>query len=531
MATTIVGLKIRESRRALGISQSDLARQMGISPAYLNLIEFNKRRISGGLLKRAADCLDLQPSELDGASERRLAAELHEIAADPQLHADGLGPENIDAFIGRFPDWAGALAHVYRSNRANSELATALSDRLTHDPYLSDAVHQMVTHISAIRSTSEILDEIDDIEESQRRRFHRTLASESSRLTDVAQALARYFDTAHTAESAATPVEEIESFMLAHDNYFETIETAANDIRNRQIGGPLSSEGMAREGALIAALERRKYTVVHDKAAADRMLTRRDAAELPDSAARRLVLPFGPGSDAGLDMLAAAVVSEYMGAPIRALIDDGPDAFGAVAQRHILAVLNTYAADALLLPSDSFLSSATRLRFDVEALSQTWRVGFDRICRRLAAVSGRAEEGPRFAYLCTNAAGNTIDRRPRPDLQFPRYGSACALWSIYRAFATPEVVVRQIARFPDGEKMLFVARARRTGPAGFDRPANYVSDMIAMPAEAASATVYGDGLDFGTRGKADPVGPNCRICPREDCDHRSDDPLIGRLQD
>ena len=70
--TSIVGLKIRETRRAMGLSQSDLARQMGISPAYLNLIEFSKRRIGGRLLKRAADCLHLPLSELDGAAERRL---------------------------------------------------------------------------------------------------------------------------------------------------------------------------------------------------------------------------------------------------------------------------------------------------------------------------------------------------------------------------------------------------------------------------------------------------------------------------
>jgi transcriptional regulator with XRE-family HTH domain len=136
VATTIVGLKIRETRRALGISQSELARQMGISPAYLNLIEFSKRRIGGRLLKKAADCLDLQTSDLDGAAELRLIDEIHEIAVDPTLRAAAPDPETIEAFVGRFPDWAGALAELHRSERANRELATALSDRLTHDPYL-----------------------------------------------------------------------------------------------------------------------------------------------------------------------------------------------------------------------------------------------------------------------------------------------------------------------------------------------------------------------------------------------------------
>ncbi|MEJ8572612.1 XRE family transcriptional regulator [Microbaculum marinum] len=471
MATTIVGLKIRETRRALGMSQSELARRMGISPAYLNLIEFSKRRIGGGLLKKAADCLDLQPTDLDGAAERRLAGELHEIAADPQLRDSAIDPETTEAFIGRFPDWANALTRLYRSSRASNDLATALSDRLTHDPYLGDIVHQMLTHISAIRSTSEILDDVKDIDAGQRDRFHRTLARESGRLTDVAQALADYFDKAHTARRSATPVEEIEAFLLAHDNYFEPLETAVEDLLRG---------------------------------------TARDSFD-PDGAGR-------------------AVLADAIEPLVDGLIERGGGSIGAVARRHVIALLTTYAADAARLPAMPFLESAVRCRYDLEALCQSWNVGFDRVCRRLTAVSGQLDEGPRLAYLAANAAGHTIDRRPSVDLRFPRHGAACPLWAIYRAQSTPEAVVRQLAQFPDGQRVLFVARARRTGTPGFNRPVDYVTDMLAVPVEAAGKVVYGDGLETGGRGSAEPVGPNCRICPRSECAHRAEDPLVGRLQ-
>lgn len=461
MATTIVGLKIREARRGLGMSQSDLAQRMGISPAYLNLIEFSKRRISGKLLRKAAEALGLQLPELDGAAERRLLSELHEIAADPNLHASGLDAELLQGFVGRFPDWAAALADIYRSHRADRDLAAALSDRLTHDPYLSDIVHQMLTHISAIRSVSEILDEVPEIEAAQRARFHTVLATESGRLTDVAQALAGYFDDAHAPERAATPVEEIETFLIAHDNHFEAIEAAADQLRAE-----------------------------HD----------------------------------GMDAVAAGALDE----PIGSVLRDDADGLSAVAHRHLTALLETYATDALLMPAGAFRVSAEQCRYDLEVLSATWQVGIERVCRRLTAIRGHSDDAPRFAYLCANAAGHTIDRRPRSDLHLPRYGSACPLWSIYRAFASPDAVIRQVAQFPDGRKMLFVARARRAGQAGFDRPVDYVSDMIVVSAEGAAQTVYGDGIDFGTRGKAEPVGLNCRICPREGCRQRTDDPLVGR---
>jgi len=352
MATTIVGLKIRETRRALGISQSELARRMGISPAYLNLIEFSKRRIGGRLLKTAADCLDLQPSDLDGAAELRLVNELREIAVDPGLQSTGVGADSIEAFVGRFPEWAAALAQVHRSDGANRELATALSDRLNHDPYLGDIVHQMLTYISAIRSTSEILDEIQDIDPARRERFHHVLVTESHRLTDVAQALAGYFDKAHTTARTVTPVEEIESFLLSNENRFPGIESAAEEI-----GASRTDGDMSREGALIAALQARNYRIAREPGISEGSSTDRTA-----DAGRRLTMPVGTPRAASLDRLARTVADEYMDAPIAAVLSARPEPVSAIARQHLTALLKTYAADALLMPAQPFLESAERLR-------------------------------------------------------------------------------------------------------------------------------------------------------------------------
>ncbi len=479
MATTsIVGLKIRETRRALGLSQTDLAQQMGISPAYLNLIEFSKRRIGGSLLRRAAECLDLPLSELDGAAEQRLATELAEISADQAMQDAGLDPGNIEQFIGRFPGWARALVKAYRSNQDNSELATALSDRLRHDPFLSDIVHQMLTHISSIRSTSEILHDISEIEPEQRRRFHRALAGDSNQLSDVAQALAQYFDKAHTADRTATPAEEVETFLLSHRNYFDDLEVAADDMRGR----------------------------------------------LTDA-----VVPDDLAGEANLDRRALTVVETHMADAVQAVLDGQGQALSAVSRRQIARILRRYSADALLLPAGPFALSANEKRYDLELLREHWRVPFHHLCRRLTALSGRGgeEQVLSVAYLAANASGQTIDRRPAFGLPVPLYGSACPLWAIYRAFAEPGWVIRQVGEFPDGRRVLMVARARRTGRTGFDQPADHVSDMIAVPIEQADRIVYGDGLDLAGAVKAEPIGPTCRVCPRTDCDQRAEDPFAG----
>src|SRR5690606_32297479 len=54
MPRTLVGPKIRDRRKALGLTQAGLAHSIGISASYLNLIESSRRPIAGALLKRVA---------------------------------------------------------------------------------------------------------------------------------------------------------------------------------------------------------------------------------------------------------------------------------------------------------------------------------------------------------------------------------------------------------------------------------------------------------------------------------------------
>ncbi|MEM1316472.1 MAG: helix-turn-helix transcriptional regulator, partial [Pseudomonadota bacterium] len=79
MSDPMIGLRIRERRLSAGLRQGDLARRIGISPSYLNLIERNKRRVSPDIARRAAEALGAPLSELDGALERRMADRLAEL--------------------------------------------------------------------------------------------------------------------------------------------------------------------------------------------------------------------------------------------------------------------------------------------------------------------------------------------------------------------------------------------------------------------------------------------------------------------
>ena len=53
----LTGSRIRERRVMAGQKQADLAKRIGISASYLNLIEHNRRRIGGKLLLNIAAAL------------------------------------------------------------------------------------------------------------------------------------------------------------------------------------------------------------------------------------------------------------------------------------------------------------------------------------------------------------------------------------------------------------------------------------------------------------------------------------------
>ena len=92
-----IGPKIKAFRRQLGIQANKLAKQLGISPSYLNLIEGGKRRIDGDLLLKVCQELKIELSDLTTKSELNLANNISELLDDELFEdLDILGPEVKD---------------------------------------------------------------------------------------------------------------------------------------------------------------------------------------------------------------------------------------------------------------------------------------------------------------------------------------------------------------------------------------------------------------------------------------------------
>jgi predicted transcriptional regulator/transcriptional regulator with XRE-family HTH domain len=516
-----LGLKIRDARKRLGLTQAKVAEAVGISTSYFNLIERNKRPIGGALVLRIARELEMDPALLDDDAERRLITQLTEMAADPLLSGLDLDPVAVPSLVGRHPSWSRALALLHRECRDRGEVVDALSDRLRQDPELADVVHRMLTNISGIRSTAEILDSVEDLAPDQSARFRATLAAESARLSDAAQALADFFDRTEAPKQALTASEEVDDFFIANNTWFPTLEDEAARLRER-----IGADGAGGERALTARLEamaeadwQRPKVGLADEVDDDPL------ADL-ETAMMARGLEEGAAPPSRRMALAGRLVWQVMAEPIRALVDAAPELGSPAARRRAAGALVSYGAGALLFPYQPFLEDAERLRYDIGMMRRRYRASFEQVCQRFVSLRRPGAEGLPFAMLRADPAGTLSKRFPLPRLALPRHGAACPLWAIYRAFQTPGPVVRQVAELPTGDRFLFIARVVRKGVDSFTMPARQVSVALACSVQFADRLVYGDGLDLSSHARADPVGVSCRVCPRTDCRHRTEAPIM-----
>ena len=464
MPDTIVGTRIRQRRREIGITQAELAKAVGISASYLNLIEWNKRRIAGTKLRKIAEALNVSLDDLEGSAERRLFEMLTEIAHLPSLDRLGIETDRTSELIARFPGWAKGLATLMRSEREAVARAQTLSDRLSNDPFLRETVHRMLTRIASIRSAADILTEYPELPPDRRDRFDRIIHDESLALSQIGEALATYLDKAEDADRVLTPLDEVEALFEARENHFREIETAA--------------------GVLADSLT--------DPRPVPRRLKARD------------------------------VVEEQLSDLFKEMAAEQPQVKTAAARRRARQALFDYAIGAILMPMTAFAERAAALRYDIESLAQAFSVEVEAVCHRLTALPP-GKDVPRFGYFQANAAGTIIEKLGLEGLALPRYAAACPLWVLYRAQQSPEAVIRQRALFPSGGRFVFVARARHQGTTGFGKPRHYVTDMVAMKESEAQHTVYAPDTSV----PVEEVGPACRLCPRRSCLHRVEDPLTA----
>ncbi len=226
---SFVGTRIRERRQIAGLRQADLARRIGISASYLNLIEHNRRRIGGKVLLRIAEALGVEPSILRDGAEAALLGALRQAVADfPEAGAE---LDRVEELTGRFPGWAALVEAAHARVQSLERTVEGLQDRLAHDPELEAALHDVLTTAASIRSTASILVETDALEVEWLNRFHGNINEDSARLADSSRALVAYLGQEAAADTdRRLPQEEVEAFLAERSFYIPQLEAPGGSV-------------------------------------------------------------------------------------------------------------------------------------------------------------------------------------------------------------------------------------------------------------------------------------------------------------
>ncbi|MEL6915531.1 MAG: helix-turn-helix domain-containing protein [Pseudomonadota bacterium] len=244
----MTGSRIRERRLAVDMRQAELARQAGISPSYLNLIEHNRRRIGGKVLLAIAAALEVEPATLSEGAEASLLRRMTEAAEATASVSRPVEVDRVEELAGRFPGWAALISQQADRIERLEETLEELNDRLSHDPFLSAQVHEMLSTITAIRSTAAILADDPDIEPTWRQRFHGNLREDALRLTSATEALVSYLDAQPGgAERGQSPQDEVDAWLDHRRHYLPEVE-AGEEVALPEFSAP----AQALAGAHVA---------------------------------------------------------------------------------------------------------------------------------------------------------------------------------------------------------------------------------------------------------------------------------------
>ncbi|MEX1660331.1 short-chain fatty acyl-CoA regulator family protein [Thioclava sp. 15-R06ZXC-3] len=127
------GVKLRETRTRLGLTQKAFAERLGVSLPYLNQMENNHRPVSAQVVLALASEFGLDVTELSAGDAERLVSDMREALADP-IFSDATPPlADLRLAASNAPALARAFLEMHRAYRQTHERLASLDEALGRD--------------------------------------------------------------------------------------------------------------------------------------------------------------------------------------------------------------------------------------------------------------------------------------------------------------------------------------------------------------------------------------------------------------
>ena len=334
--------------------------------------------------------------------------------------------------------------------------------------------------------------------------LHRAYRQTHERLASLDEALGR-----EDARIQASPWEEVRDFFHYCDNYIDAVDHAAERF---------AAQGDVRQAALEALRS------------AGVSVTYADMEQLRhyDPGTRVLRLSTRSVPQTQLFQLLLQVALLRQNKLLEATLDFAR--FQTEEARAIAKIgLANYFAGAAVMPYGKFLTAAQDYRHDLELLSTRFGASIEQVAHRLSTLQRPGAKGIPFFFVRVDQAGTITKRHSATRLQFARFGGACPLWNVHRAFETPGRFLRQLAETPDGVRYISLARDVSKSGGTYGSPVRRYAIALGCEVRHADLLVYADNMDVDNANAYEPIGISCRICERQTCHQRSVPPLERQL--
>ena len=321
------------------------------------------------------------------------------------------------------------------------------------------------------------------------------------------------------AALAPFPSEEAQDFFQANVNYFGTLEEAAE-----RLWAEAGLDKDSLEESLKHHLERAHAIKV--KILPHEVMD--DTVRRFDRHGRRILLSEVLTPAGRTFQLAYQMALLSLGEGIDSLIE-GSNNSSPEARRVLRIGFANYVAGAIVMPYDRFLEAALSLRYDIDRLTQRFQTSVEQVAYRLTTLQRPGAKGVPLFFVRMDCAGNVSRRYSAAGFHFARFGGLCPRWGIHRTFRTPGETRVEVVQMPDGATYFTVARLVERPGAGHAMPSQQFVVALGCEMVHAGQLVYSDRVALNTNNLATPIGVNCRLCDRIDCNRRAYPPLNRRL--
>ena len=337
--------------------------------------------------------------------------------------------------------------------------------------------------------------------------LHRVYRETHERLASLDEALGR-----DDSRLQSSPWEEVRDFFHYCNNYIDAIDHAAENFASKA-QGTIQAHAIAALQACGVNIQRGNESALRSFDPTTKTLTL--SAQLPEPTATFQLL------------IQLALLTK------NDLIDATLDfaRFQSPAARDIAKLgLANYYAGAALMPYAPFLERAHFLRHDLERMAGEFGASIEQVAHRLSTMQRKGQKGIPFFFVRVDQAGTITKRHSATSMQFARFGGACPLWNVHRAFETPGQFLRQMAETSDGKRYFCLARDVTKPGGAWGAPVRRYAIGLGCEMRHAGSLIYADGLNTGSNANFEPIGISCRICERSNCHQRSVPPLERNLK-